>query len=668
MLPTRIVVFVMSTNTTSHRPISPFHGPAYEALKADIHQFGQRSPIYFDREGRIWDGEARARICAELGITPNIAIVDDGPAAFLSSLKGRQLTPQDRADILAWILERERANFARHPGRTDDHLAAYAVNILGWTTGKSPRQIVNYLTLATATAAEREAIAASNTTLNRAHSALKRARKAADPEQKTTADPDAQDCRRIDDLCDRLDVRLASPAPVPTPARTRLVNLANRILSTLGDAGTCGGGGGTDSQAGLASSFIRSGATTPADSDPAAEPQTARAEHDPDPEALAPRPYQTRVVDKVITSIESGVMNVLIVLPTAAGKMVVALMVLARLLADAERYFGKPVHQVRIAWVALRRELLHQARRENRLWKLVPEECLVFVTIFQNDIPTADILVFDEGQHAAADRALSTHTCVNPTVTIALTATPYRADRAGLPYQAVISDCGTALMIADGYLCQFDYYTLSTWDVNAVTAVIVADPQRWGPTIAFFRTIAECDHAVGLLKAAKVSAAVVAGDRDNTDTLHQFRSGQVQVLLSVALLAEGFNVPELMTVFIRDAGRGPTIQMGGRALRLHPSKTVARIVQSANTRYAFTRLAMPVRSFSLDGECWREVAVRPEADAIQRTMHEHLSKTDVSLPDYITRRSQTRSGRTPRRGRSRNPPSAPPVSGELDEG
>ena len=666
----------MSSNAIPSRPIPPLQGQSYVALKEDMRLNGQRDSIKKDRNGITWDGEARARICAELGIPPNIIIVDDGPAAFLSSLKGRQLTPQDRADILAWTLARERENFARQPGRTDEHLAAYAVNTLGWTTGKSARQIAKYLDLASATAAEREAIASSNTTLNRAHSALKRARKAADPAPKQTTAPDDQDCRHIDDLCDRLDVRLASSTPVPALARTRLVSLALRILSALGDSGDHGvggddgdgGDGGPDNHAELVSSISSADATPPADSAPVVEPQSAGAEHDVDPDALAPRPYQTRVVDKAITSIESAVMNILIVLPTAAGKMLVALMVLKRLLADAQRHFGKPTYQVRIVWVALRRELLHQARRENRRWKMVPEECLVFVTIFQNDIPTADILVFDEGQHAAAARAVYTHTCVNPTVTIALTATPYRADRAGLPYQAVISDCGTALMIADGFLCPFEYFTLSTWDVNSVTAVFIADPQRWGPTIIFFRTIMECDQAVVLLKAAKISAVVVAGDRDNTDALHQFRSGQVQVLLSVALLAEGFNAPELVSVFIRDAGRGPTIQMGGRALRLHPSKSVARIVQSANTRYAFTRLAAPVRSFALDGVCWREVAVRPEADAVQRSMHDHLSKTDVSLPDYITSRSRPQSRRTSRRDRSRNPPSAPPASGELDEG
>lgn len=45
-------------------------GADYEALKADIAEYGQREPIWLHPDGSIIDGRNRHRVCVELGIVP----------------------------------------------------------------------------------------------------------------------------------------------------------------------------------------------------------------------------------------------------------------------------------------------------------------------------------------------------------------------------------------------------------------------------------------------------------------------------------------------------------------------------------------------------------------------------------------------------------------------
>lgn len=388
---------------------------------------------------------------------------------------------------------------------------------------------------------------------------------------------------------------------------------------------------------------------------PAPRATNAAIGHPADSEALdgssrlEPRPYQSRVRAKAIEALLSGTRTVLIGLPTASGKMVVALLVLKSILEHAERLLGKPAGKIRIAWAALRRELLEQAWAENQRWHLVPDEVIDYVTIFQSDIVPADVLVFDEAQHEGAPLAVKLHAQMQPQITLGLTATPYRADGVGLPFQKTISDCGIRLLMADGHLCPFEHYTVPAWTIDTVTKALATQPAHWGQSIVFMPTIADCDEVSYRLRAFGLQALTVAGGRRNQEALRAFRSGELQILVSAMLLVEGFNVPGLTSVFVRDGTRGPTTQMAGRALRLHAGKTIARIVQSAQTRYAFTRSAEPTRRFVLDQGVWRDVCTSPVIEAIQSEMFERIRAQDVVLPERVLRPPQGRR-RLSRRG------------------
>lgn len=91
-------------------------GPDYEAFKRDINNRGLVKPIEVDREGRLIDGRNRLRACRELGIEPDVAVVDVAdPTSYIIScnLHRRQLNDVQRARIGEKIATRAKGQYER---------------------------------------------------------------------------------------------------------------------------------------------------------------------------------------------------------------------------------------------------------------------------------------------------------------------------------------------------------------------------------------------------------------------------------------------------------------------------------------------------------------------------------------------------------------------------
>ena len=83
----------------------------YEALRDDIAQHGQQTPIALTPSGELLDGAHRARACAELGITPQTITLDIDPGQYQdfvvsANLNRRHLSDSDRALVAARLAER----------------------------------------------------------------------------------------------------------------------------------------------------------------------------------------------------------------------------------------------------------------------------------------------------------------------------------------------------------------------------------------------------------------------------------------------------------------------------------------------------------------------------------------------------------------------------------
>ena len=330
---------------------------------------------------------------------------------------------------------------------------------------------------------------------------------------------------------------------------------------------------------------------------------------------IEPRDYQKRVVARVIEMFSGphvdrkvelpAARSVLVESPTGSGKTVMGLL-LARW---AQETLG-----MRVVWTAMRRNLLAQVERENRERGFGVK--LLTVSMFDRHPPRGDLLIVDEAQHDATRSMASLHAAVGSSKVLGLSATPWRADRLGLCFERSVRDAGIRQLVLDGYLSPFAHYTINTYSPESVAATFLREPARWGRTLAFFRTIAECRACAGLLTAAGVPCEVVTGSSDREAQIERFEAGGCRVMLSVAVLTEGFDCPGLETVFCRPAGRGPTVQMAGRVLRRAAGIAQKSIVQCQATSHPFTATAPPAVQYVEAAEGWRSIGLN---DRVERT-------------------------------------------------
>ncbi|MEZ4236142.1 MAG: DEAD/DEAH box helicase family protein [Myxococcota bacterium] len=139
--------------------------------------------------------------------------------------------------------------------------------------------------------------------------------------------------------------------------------------------------------------------------------------------AVEPRGYQRRIVSSALQmfagtwrgptgEIGRPATSVLIESPTGSGKTVMGLATAALV----QRATG-----CRVGWVAMRRNLLHQAEAENARAGFGVD--LQPISMFDKDPPPCDLLV-DEAQHDAATSMANLHCKIRPQLTLGLSATP----------------------------------------------------------------------------------------------------------------------------------------------------------------------------------------------------------------------------------------------------
>jgi superfamily II DNA or RNA helicase len=351
---------------------------------------------------------------------------------------------------------------------------------------------------------------------------------------------------------------------------------------------------------------------------------------------VQPRPYQERIVSRAVDLFaEGGLRSILVDSPTGSGKTVMALLIAK---AMQERL------GVRIGWVAMRRYLLAQAKEENSYQGIDAD--MEYISMFDREPPTGlDLLIVDEAQHDAAQSMAVLHQQIRPRYILGLSATPFRADRVKLCFDTVIKDAGIQSLIQDGYLSPYHHYTLPRYDPETVVSFYLRDPKRWGRSLFYFHTLAQCAQAEKALRQAGVRVEIVSGASDRDAQLEAFRAGRVDVLCNCLMLSEGFNAPELKTVFCRPSCKSVTIQMAGRVLRQHPDVKFKQIVQCPMTRWPFPRTASPAVQYSWTAGEWRSLEVNPMISQVNLRTLQALARTEVALPDFVAKRARQLRGR-----------------------
>lgn len=325
------------------------------------------------------------------------------------------------------------------------------------------------------------------------------------------------------------------------------------------------------------------------------------------------RAYQDEAIAACVADFaEKKVSSVMLESPVGSGKTYMALETVHRL----QMLWG---HPLRINWVAPRHHLLRQVMEANRD---LHRDAIRPVSLFERLPPEADFVVLDEAHHEATQSCVLLYEKMKCPLVLGLSATPLRTDRMKLSFQETVTTCSIDRLIREGYLSPFHSYLLPSYGPEIAAECYLNDPTRWGKSLVFFHTVAECMDFQKRLADAGVVCEVVTAESDKERQIELFASGAVRVVANVSMLTEGFDQPDVGTIFARDGSRLPTIQMCGRGLRLTSGKTHCNIVQSGNTDYLFERVTPAQRGFRLMNGRW--LALQDGTREIEETLKQSL--------------------------------------------
>jgi hypothetical protein len=222
-----------------------------------------------------------------------------------------------------------------------------------------------------------------------------------------------------------------------------------------------------------------------------------------------------------------------------------------------------------------------------------------------------------------------------------------------LSFQKIVKDAGIHILIEEGFLSPYVHFVMPEYTPASVAKLYAEEKDRWGKTVMYFLKKEECYECQILLRDVYgIPSEVVTGESDRETQLDRFERGEISVVLNVFVLSEGFDCPDLRSVFVRPSCKAPTIQMGGRVFRKHPTKPFAQIVQSQDADFAFPDHARPMEQFTLQDGKWYSVKGNNNVPIAQgKVLQVIASSADVKMPGFISKNSGIAHRR--RRGRSR---------------
>lgn len=330
-------------------------------------------------------------------------------------------------------------------------------------------------------------------------------------------------------------------------------------------------------------------------------------------------PHQLRYVDAARNHIRSGRRALLLVLPTGAGKTVLAV-------AICQAHFGR---NGRILWIVHRKELIQQAADALRTagvpcgiiapWatrSFEPVRVASIQTLLARDqvLDGITMLVIDEAHHIVADTYLQVRRQYPGALVIGLTATPGRADNRGLgaAFDAMVAEVQPRELIASGTLvpcrvigprtavdklCDYpvDAYRA---DCSGRQAIVFVGSVQYAADLAQ-------SFSVAGIPARSIDGAM--SDADREQTIDAFRSRRLLVLTSVMVLTEGFDAPETSAIILaRKVGSEVAyIQMVGRGMRRAPGKKDCICLDLYGSSHALHILPDSDRAYSLEGKAVR---------------------------------------------------------------
>ncbi|WP_205761150.1 DEAD/DEAH box helicase [Arthrobacter mobilis] len=320
----------------------------------------------------------------------------------------------------------------------------------------------------------------------------------------------------------------------------------------------------------------------------------------------------------------------LIVAATGTGKTVLAALDYKRLCDDAG-------HQLRLLFVAHRKEILEQSLRTYRAvmqsgsfgelyvgehkptrWNHVfaSVQSLASKGIEQIEPDHFDVVVIDEFHHADAPTYRKIIDHLRPQELLGLTATPERGDGVNVADEFFGGRTASELRLWDALdadlLVPFHYFGLAddvdlsqvewkrgNYDVEALSILYTGNHARAAKVIKELRdkvlstremraigfcvSVQHARYMSEVFNRAGITSVAVSGDTNSDDraaALARLRSKEISCIFAVDLFNEGLDVPEVDTILLLRPTQSSTIflQQLGRGLRRAEDKAVLTVL------------------------------------------------------------------------------------------
>ena len=384
------------------------------------------------------------------------------------------------------------------------------------------------------------------------------------------------------------------------------------------------------------------------------------------------RPYQEDVVARIEAEINAGRKRILTAAPTGSGKTVIG----AEILRRKSRMAGTPD-----MFLVHRRELIRQGvsklfdagidagviapgfgPRPEQLTQVasIPTLHSRALRTSRMALPPAGIVIVDEAHHATARTWRRVIDAYPDAIVIGLSATPCRADGAGLGgiFQALVECPGIDELISLGYLVSTRVFAPAAPDLDGVhvrhgdyveceLAARVDQPKLVGDVVEHWHRLAErrrtvvfatgVGHSLHLrnefarsgVVAEHLDGAVPSAERDAM--LARLAAGTTEVVCNCGVLTEGWDSPDVGCIVLARPTKSMVLyrQMVGRGIRPAPGKDHLLVLDHAGATHAHGLVEEPiawaltperraVRASQAGGGDWsqRKLADCPECHAV----------------------------------------------------
>jgi len=365
------------------------------------------------------------------------------------------------------------------------------------------------------------------------------------------------------------------------------------------------------------------------------------------------RPYQQQAIADLRQAFRSGVRAPLLVAPTGMGKTIIFSAITKAAAARGRR----------VLILVHRRELIRQASAKLTQAGVNHGIIAAGFELSDHSVQVAsvqtlarrlnrqhwqpDLIVIDEAHHAIAGTSWAKVISHWPgSFLLGVTATPVRQDGRGLGamFTKLVLGPSTADLMAAGYLTPVKIYAppqvadltgirtragdyandqaAAAMTRPTVTGDAITHYQRIGagqPAIAFCCNVNHATSVCDAFNAAGISAATLLGNTIDRDALvERFAGGELQVLVTVDVVSEGFDCPgAAVAILLRPTqSEGLYLQQVGRVLRPAPGKAAAIVLDHVGNvhRHGFPD---DVRPWTLDDARQRTSKGGPPAPCVR---------------------------------------------------